>query len=270
MPPRLKRRVRLTAAMPLDPAYEIAPLSELIRRSQTNVLLGLRLAEKVDVWPPPTQEELAFAQVSFGGPPLDPVVTTERFKSWVLLNGFEDIHKSLRVALERSFVFGTISSLLLTEPELDIRSRESELSGKARSCHFPELTKLVTSALGEPLPDLAAMESFNCVRNCLEHTNGQVTVRHCNNPTKDQLTIHGRRFRYFFKRGDLEVPAELGKPGPENAALMLGVERFEIPFSLAQPIDLSLKQFVDVLNTCVLICADLDVRLKKLPQRGAV
>jgi hypothetical protein len=66
----------------------------------------------------------------------------------------------------------------------------------------------------------------------------------------------------FFKRGDQEVPAIFNEPGPENAALMLGAEEFQFEFSIGQTIELSLKQFQDVLNTCVFIKADIGSQIK--------
>ncbi len=90
---------------------------------------------------------------------------------------------------------------------------------------------------------------------------GTVVTKFCNNPEKDKLIIFGRRFKVFFKRGEEEILAQLGKPGPENAALMLGAENFEIQFALGQSVELSLKQFLDVLNTCVFIRADIEEKL---------
>ena len=73
--------------------------------------------------------------------------------------------------------------------------------------------------------------------------------------------MRGGRFRQFFKRGEMEVLAEIGKPGPENAALMLGAEDFVIEFPVGQAIQLSLKQFLDGLNTCIFLRADVDLTL---------
>jgi len=60
-----------------------------------------------------------------------------------------------------------------------------------------------------------------------------------------------------------EVPAELGKPGPRNSPLMLGAEEFQIEFGIGQLLEISLKQFIDILNTCVFIRADIESRLSK-------
>ena len=50
----------------------------------------------------------------------------------------------------------------------------------------------------------------------------------------------------FLKRGDEETPAKIETSGPENAALMLGAEDFEIDFTIGQHVELSLAQFVHI------------------------
>ena len=73
--------------------------------------------------------------------------------------------------------------------------------------------------------------------------------------------ILGRRVKLFFKRGEEETPAQIGTPGPENAAVMMGAEDFEFEFTIGQPVDLSLTHFLDILNTCVFLRADIDEKL---------
>lgn len=75
--------------------------------------------------------------------------------------------------------------------------------------------------------------------------------------------ITGNRFKMFYKKGDEEVLAEVGKPGPENAALMLGAEEFKIEFSIGDKLDITLKQFIDILNTCIFFNADVEEKLKR-------
>jgi hypothetical protein len=43
----------------------------------------------------------------------------------------------------------------------------------------------------------------------------------------------------------------MGKQVPENATLMLGAEEYRIEFSIGEKIELSLKQFIDILNACI-------------------
>lgn len=245
----------------LNPAYVLAPFQNLITNCQNNVLMGLRIVERVSQLPLPTGEELQFLQLSFGPPPTDLEKTRSDFKRWLLLNGFEDIHGSIRVGLERLFVFEKIKAKLKNGSNLRIDEFEKELHSKVTKFAFPQLIRDVCSLFNEPFEYLRHAESYNAARNCLQHTNGVVTQRHCNNPEKDKIIIHGHRFRMFFKRDDQELPAVLNKLGPENAALMLGAEEFQFEFSIGESIELSLKQFVDVLNTCLFIQADIQSKV---------
>lgn len=225
------------------------------------MLLGLRLAEKVEIFPGPTAEEIQFFHVAFRGPSADLGQSKARFKRWMLLNGLRDIHQCVGAALQRFIIFKTIEAETKLSSTLNIEAREGELRRHLSRLHYPDLLKKANLVCSEPLILQEAIDSFNRARNCLEHSVGTVAKRFCNSPQKDKLIILGRRFKLFFKRGEEEVLAELGKPGLENAALMLGAENFEIPFVLDQPIELSLKQFVDILNTCVFVRVDIEEKL---------
>jgi hypothetical protein len=247
----------------LNHAYVLVPFHQLLTNCQTNVLMGLRLVEKIDAFPDPTPEELSFLSLSFGGCVHAIVESKASFKRWILLNGLGEIHKSIRTTLERFFVFKSMERSLAANPKLNLEEVEAELRTKARNFHLPELVAKIPSLCGEQLEFQNCVESFNHARNCLEHENGIVTARRCNNPAMDRLLLQGRRFKMFFKNGEVEVPAEFGKRGPENAALMLGAEDFRIEFALDQSIELSLKQFIDILNTCVFFRADIETKLVK-------
>jgi hypothetical protein len=245
----------------LNPEYVLAPFQSLIAYCQNNVLLGLRIVERVNELPRPTSEELEAFQLSFGTPSTDFEKNRSAFKRWVLLNGFQDVIRSIRVGLERLLVFETAKARQQKSPDVQIEDLEKELN-KVSELHFPDLIKKVSGLFDEPFQYLRHAESFNAARNCLQHTNGVVTKRHCNNAPKDKIIIHGHRLKMFFKKDDQEVPAKFMQPGPENAALMLGAEEFQFEFSIGQTIELSLKQFQDVLNTCVFIKADIGSQIK--------
>lgn len=247
----------------LNRDYVLAPFNDLIAQCQNNVLMGLRIVETVDALPRPTPEELLFLQLSFGEHPAELEESRSLFKRWMLLNGFGDVHKSIIVALGRLVILGTIEQRVASGSNFNIDEFEKKLRTKVSKLNYPALVAEVGSVFNEPFEYQKHTESYNVARNFLEHTNGIVTERHCNNLEKDKLIVYGRRFKIFFKKGDEEVPAELGKVGPENAALMLGAEDFQIEFTLGQALELSLKQFLDILNTCVFIQADMQSKLKR-------
>jgi hypothetical protein len=245
----------------LNHAYVLDPFHQLLTKCHTNVLMGLRLVEKIDAFPDPTAEEKRFLCLSFGGRVEALVESKASFKRWVLLNGLGDIYKSIRTTLERLFVFKSIERSLTTSTKLNLEECEAELRIEARSLDLPQLVAKVPSLCGEQLNFQNYVESVNHARNCLEHDNGTVTRKRCNTPTKDRLLLQGPRFRITFKNEQEEVPTEFGKRGPENAALMLGAEDFQIEFALNQFIELSHKQFIDILNTCVFFRADIETKL---------
>ena len=246
----------------LNTAYVLAPFESLIANCQNNVLMGLRIVERLNELPPPTPEEMEFFQLSFGAPNVNLEDNRSAFKKWILLNGFQDIHGSIRVGLERLLVFETTRVTLQSSPNINIDEFEKELYSKVTRLHFPQLIQAVSDLFSQPFEYLKHAETYNAARNCLEHTNGVVTERHCNNAQKDKIIIHGHRFKMFFKKDDQQVPAVFNQPGPENAALMLGAEEFRFEFSIGQTIELSLKQFLDVLNTCIFIKADIGSKIE--------
>ena len=225
--------------------------------------MGLRIVEKLDKFPEPTQEELQFFQLSMGGQVTDLDKSKSVFKKWILVNGFEDIHKCFRVTLERLFILKTVDNKTKAGEIFNVEEVETELKVKASNQKFDQLVNSVNSLFSEPLLYQKHILSFNNARNCLIHTNGIVTTRHCNNHKKDKLTIIGNRFKMFFKKGAEEIIAEIGKPGPENAALMLSAEEFQIEFAKDKEIELDLKQYLDILNTCIFVKADIDEKLEK-------
>ena len=247
----------------LNPNFVLHPFKELLGNCQNNVLLGLRLVEKIENFPEPTPEELQFMQLYFNGHITEINQSKSLFKQWVLKNGFEDIHNYIRTTLERLYVFKNVEAEIKKGSTIKVDELEIELIQKANKLNFPVLIEKITNLFDEPLDYQKHIESINNARNCFIHRNGIVGEKDINNAQIKKLEIIGNRFKLFFKKGDQEVIAEFGKPGPENAALMLGGEEFIIDFDIKQKIDISLKQFIDILITCVFFNADLEVRFKK-------
>jgi len=188
-----------------------------------------------------------------------------RFKRWIILKGLGDMHQCIGATPQRFIIFRTIAGELKLNSVLDIEARERALSQCLRSLSYPDLIARANGLCSAPLIMEKQIETFNKARNCLEHSGGVVIKRFCNNPQQDKLIIQGRRMKLFFKRGDEETPAKIRTSGPENAALMLGAEDFEIDFTIGQHVELSLAQFVDILNTCVFLRADIEEKLGSSP-----
>jgi hypothetical protein len=246
----------------LNPNYVLEPFHNLIGACQTNVLLGLRLAEEVEIFPSPTAEERTRFQLRFLQPATDFSESKARFRRWLILKSLGDIHQCIGAALQRFIVFRTLDAELAVDSALDIEVRERALSGSLRSLSYPDLVQRANRLCSAPLIMDRQIGTFNNARNCLEHSGGVVVKRFCNNPQKDKLTIQGRRIKLFFLRENEEIPAVIGRPGPENAALMMGAEDFDIEFAIGEPVELSSAHFMDILNTCVFFRADIEEKLR--------
>jgi hypothetical protein len=66
---------------------------------------------------------------------------------------------------------------------------------------FRSLLDRINQLFSGPLEYCQQILSFNNSRNCIVHTNGSVTERHCNSGNKDNLQIKDLRFKIFFKKG---------------------------------------------------------------------
>ena len=250
--------------MILNPNYVIAPFQQLLSYCQTNVLLGLRLIERIERFPDPTREEVDFIQIQINLNSYVQEIGQSKllFKRWILKNGFEEIHNCIRITLERLYVYKEIEVELEANRLANTDELEQTLKLKANKLNFPDLVKLINLRFDEPLQYQTNIETINNTRNCFVHRNGIVGQKDLNNDSKDKLTITGYRFKLFFNKDGTETQASLRTPGPENAALMLGAEKFNIDFDLGMPIDISLKQFIDILNMCIFFKADIGTKLK--------
>ena len=241
----------------LDKKYVLAPFQELLDKCRNTVLFGLRILEKIDVFPEPTQEELVLLQFSTGHVG-DVVDSKAVFKKWLLLTGFQDIHLCLRSALERLYVFKTSEKNVL----IDGTELEKKLE-KVSQLKLSDLLQKINSVADRPIEYKEHIDSINMVRNCLAHSHGIVADRFCNDKEEGKLIISGSRFKFFYRGSGGETVADFGKQGPENTSLNLSAEDFKMEFLKGQEITFSLREFFDILSTCIFIRADIGVLLER-------
>jgi hypothetical protein len=136
----------------LDAKDVLAPFRELLGKSQGNVLLGLRLVEQIERFPGPTaEEEDLINSVSLMGPTVDMAQGKSDFKAWILRNGFEEVHASVRITLDRLFVYKKIEEATRANPSQDISRLQEDLTAQAIKRRLPEILDDVNSMLTTPL-----------------------------------------------------------------------------------------------------------------------
>jgi len=235
----------------------MVPMVELLKNQLPNVLMGMRLVEKIETFPDPTEEELKlqwFLQVSQGQ---NFSQGKAQYKKWLLLKGFEDIYKAVRESLDLLWCYQKIQEVEATSIV--------ELKEQVRKFDYKQLIKEINKIFKGQFSHQTEFKSFNKLRNSLMHAHGGIVTRKdCNNDAKSLLTLYGARPILFFQDGNNRVPMEIGKPSPVNTPLMMGAEKFQITFSIGDTMELSLKEFVDVASTCFFIKADLEVMLDSI------
>lgn len=230
-------------------------MDELLRNQIPNVLMGMRLADKIEIFPEATNEEQKlqwFLSVSQGRSFSQ---NKEEYKSWLFLKGFEDIHRAIEETFKRMLIY-----------KLNIDGANSNKRvDSIRSLGYADLLKEVVNSFDHSFSHKDKFDSLNKIRNTLVHAHGFVEKRRCNNEDKTALLFYGGRGLLFWQDGDgKRIPMEIGKASPQNTALMMTEERFQISFLIGEKINLSLSQFVDVFWTCMFIRSELETILDSL------
>lgn len=231
------------------------PMDELLRNQIPNVLMGMRLADKIETFPEATDEEQKlqwFLSVSQGRSFSQ---SREEYKSWLFLKGFEDIHRAIEETFKR---------MLIYKLSIDGANSNTKID-RIRRFGYIELLAEVVSSFAYSFSHKDKFDSLNKIRKTLVHAHGFVEKRNCNNEDKTALLFYGGRGLLFWQDGDgKRTPMEIGKASPQNAALMMTEERFQISFLIGEKINLSLSQFVDVFWTCMFIRSELETILGSL------
>lgn len=232
----------------------LAPLEEFFKDHLPNVLMGMRLAERADIFPEATVEERKlelFLNVAQGQ---NFSQSKAQFKKWILLKGMEDIHTSIGESLRLMLMYERIKR---------DNPMSSEEINKMRKLHYPSLIEKIQEVHGETFSHKKELLSLNKIRNALLHDNG-IAVSTRLEEGEEKLTLYGARAILFWQDNERRVPMKIGEPSPPNTPLMMSAEKFQIEFAVGSSIELSLKQFVDVVWTSMFIKSDIEVMLNSL------
>jgi hypothetical protein len=145
----------------LSRAYVLAPFHTLLGNAHSNVLMGLRIIEAIDAFPEPTLEEQQLVQFSLGSRSESLQDSRQRFKTWVLVNGFTDIHNCIRTTLERLFILKMIEKTATNLEQETIEKLERALLPKARAFSYPKLLENINSLAETKLQYQTHVASFN-------------------------------------------------------------------------------------------------------------
>ena len=228
-------------------------------------MFGLRIMENQEAFPNKISEELNLIPIQIGDPPTDLNNQKKQFRNWLLKKGFEDFAKGIKQSLIEAYYYGTLVKKEGEVIKLNTFLKEiEELRKSANEQSLPGLLSKLQTILIKRLSYEQQVSTINNARNCLIHNNGLVSDRHINDKVNNRLIIKGNRFFYYFEKDGQKFPMKLGVAGPENSPLMLSIENFEIAFNIGQQIEISLKDFNDLTDTCLFFALDLKECLPKI------
>ena len=232
----------------------IFPMAELFSNHLPNVLMGLRSVDKIEAYPEATEEERKLEWFFNVVQHQNFNQSKTHYKKWLLLKGFEDIHKAISESLRLVLIYKTIKK------EGSISDKQID---KIRRLHYPSLVEKTQKVYQTIFSHEKEMLSLNKIRNALSHDNGIALSSRLENG-EDNLTLDGARPILYWQDNERRVPMKIGELSPTNTPLMMSAEKFQIEFDVGSNIELSLKQFIDVIWTCMFIKADIEVTLDSL------
>ncbi len=242
-----------------------APLFEVIKEANDNILFGLRLMDEIKTLPGLNLDQLSKdfqasgIRIQVGQPIQDLNEQKRTFRTWLLKKGFEDLAKAFNLcAIEAYHLFQLYKlngqTILLQELEEEIkRIKKDALSQN----NFPSLLddKLPTANMTYKEP----VKSMNRVRNCLVHRNGVVTEEKDINDKANKVL----RLSYYSLQ-TVRID-ENGKETDrlENTGIGLMAKPKDKLFQIGERIELSESEFRGCLFTCQTFGIELTEVIKK-------
>lgn len=208
---------------------------------------------------------------------LDGISKEERdtlYENWVLANGFHALIRSLREALNESLFllrmaeFKTFSG---TFQELEIRTRE--IHRKVEKMHFPDLISALNSKLNNPIDFLLEWDSFNKLRNCLEHRAGIVSESDLDDG-QDVLSFVFPSIEAFIIQDGIKRTLNIGQvidthdPNfkfSSSAPLEMNLTLIKKKrlYKIGEKVNISVQEFHDIALACNFFLNDLGGKLSQ-------
>lgn len=253
------QRLELT----LNPNGVIAPLLRQLKECADSVLFGLQSIELVDEIPPDLMVDEGFFRYRFA-PDTDDIATKkDRYKTWLIKKGFEDLVKGIEYSLREAYLY---TSVIAHAENIKTEEDINQLKKVASEMHIPAMIEKVEPLLTRPLSYKKEILSINKARTCLVHRGGMVAQKDINDAENNALRIEWVRLKLFYNRGGEEIEiAESGviDGGPDGTSIMMRKEENAFSFNLGHRIILNYKQFNEFIVTCHHFGVDLADALPK-------
>jgi len=214
----------------------------------------------------------SFFNFRMTGPEMSAKDRRTMHESWILAKAFHELLRGVRASLEQAFLFidlvSTIPRTVKSESTLD--DLTAPILKKASDKNFPELLDYVNKSLQKPLDFLAAYQSLQNARNCLEHRGGVVGKKDVDGASP-VMELSIPRMKVFYHRRGEEVEVQPGtrvnaEDGSETVELMMRLDVRRHHYNLGDRLSFDLSDFNEIAFACYYFGSQLASRLPALPK----
>lgn len=254
-----KQAITLT----LDANAVIGPLHRVLEECTNSILFGLQTMELVKEIPPYLQIDGGFFSLRFGKNDQDKdiEIKKEKYKSWLIKKGFEDLVKGIEYTLREAYLYVSVfSKLSELKTVQDFNQALPKIRKQALDMHIPGMLKKIELHLSKPWSYKNQILSINKARTCLVHRGGLVTEKDINDEKEKALKLEWVKNKVFYEKDgeEIEIVGEtIIDGGKEGTQIKLRRENNTISFIQGSHIVLDYKQFNEFIVTCFHFGADL-------------
>ena len=254
----------ISATIVPNPEDSLNTMRQVLTESSNSVYLGIYAIERLSEQP----EEYMLSEDGFHsygpyGLNIRLEDKQEIARNWILNKGFEDL---VRAATNSMISLGILIDFnqrlksknnRMTFPELKETITDPDIHHKSSKLFFKHLLNKIQPYLKDELSFVKHIWSMQEIRNLLVHRNGKAT--HLDIKENNEVSLLWMRPKGFFVNDETGQSTELRKEivmqGPGNIDLKF--EETSRQFTLGQPINISFKEFSEMVYTVELFGLDL-------------
>lgn len=257
VPPAYKRFLNVT----LNKDGVIGPAMEALRTAAGAIVVSLRAIDEADLEGP---VEIAGPAMAFRleDGQADAATRRDRYRTWLLAKGFQDLARGLRHTLEEALLWvELVRKQGERVPKGDFSAMVEGLRKRANAKNFPDLMAAVNDGLASKLHWEQQFMSLQKVRNCLEHRNGIVSQDKDADDGSNSLLLSIPRLQLVVKQGDKEdelFPGMLIKGGGE---VLVRVTTRQRDYIVGERIAFTPDDFGEIAFACWMMAQELASKL---------
>lgn len=180
--------------------------------------------------------------------------------NWILGKALHELARSIRLSLEEAYFYIEMAkSAQGRTTDRELQKRILRFRRDANAMDFPSLMEKVSAGLTNPLSFSDEFAGLQKARNCLEHNNGLVGIRHADEDGNFRFTLP---YMYFFiETSDGEIEVHQGLKVEEDTHLKLRRGTMTKSFGVGERITITANDLNRIAQACFYFATDLRSKL---------